>query len=301
MADYKITCGSTCDLTLEHLTQLGVNFVKYHYIIDGVEYLDDLYTSRSAKDFYDAIDGGAMPTTAQITPDELMDLFEPILQEGFDILHIEFSSGLSGSYRSALSAQEQMQKKYPDRKILVVDSLAASSGYGLLVDKAACLKQEGKNIDEVFAWLEENKLRLRHWFYTGNLAHFRRGGRVSGASAVIGSILGICPVMDVNGEGKLIVRKKVIGKRKTAHEMLRLMQNQVENDIDYGEKCYMSHSRNFEEAQSLANMVEGYFPNLSGKVEINDIGAVIGSHTGPGTVALFFFSKEKRTAENDAK
>ncbi len=294
MAEYKITCCSTCDLTKEHLAAIGVEYANYHYILDGVDHLDDLYSTQSATQFYDSIDAGAMPTTAQVTPEELIALFEPILKSGCDILHIEFSSGLSGGWLSALAAQEAMQKKYPERKILTVDSLAASSGYGLLVDKAAELKKSGMGIDELYAWLEENKLRVRHWFFTTNLDHFRRGGRVSGPSAVIGTILGICPVMDVSCEGKLLVRKKVMGKKKAIREMITLMQQQAEGGSDYSEKCYMCNSRVLDDACEVAEQVQNLFPKMNGKVEINDIGTVIGSHTGPGTVALFFFSKDKR-------
>ncbi len=299
MSEYKITCSSTCDLSKAHLDGLGISYVKYHYIIDGKEYDDDLFTSRTAKEFYDGIDAGAMPTTSQVTPDELIDVFEPILKAGYDLLHIEFSSGLTGSFRSAVAAREEMEKKYPERKILLVDSLAASSGYGLLVDKAAELKEGGMDIDGLYAWLEENKLRVRHWFFSNNLAHFKRGGRISGASAAIGAMLGICPVMDINSEGKLIVRKKIMGKKKAIRELLRLMSEQAEGGEEYGGKCFLSHSRTFDDAETLAKMIDGKFLNLKESVKINDIGAVIGSHTGPGTLSLFYFSDKKRTLDSD--
>ncbi len=192
-----------------------------------------------------------------------------------------------------------MKKKYPERKIYVTDSLAASSGYGLLVDKAAELKKQGMSIDELHDWVEKNKLRVRHWFFTTNLTHLKRGGRVSGPAAAIGNILGICPVMDVNSEGKLIVRKKTIGKKKAIKEMVSAMIAEAENGADYSEKCYISNSRVESDARAVADMVEANFKKLNGKVEINDIGTVIGSHTGPGTVALFFFSTSERTLACD--
>lgn len=294
MNDYQITCCSTCDLSHDHLKKIGVDYAKYHYIIDGTDYSDDLYTSCSPEDFYAKIQAGAMPTTSQVTPEELIELFEPILRAGKDVLHVEFSSGLSGGYRSALIAKEELQAKYPERKLLVVDSLAASSGYGLLVDKAAQLKADGMDIDGLYGWLEENKLKLRHWFFSTNLQHFKRGGRISGPSAAIGSLLGICPVMDVNAEGKLIVRKKVVGKKKAVRELFGLMSEQAQGGAGYSEKCYMSDSMAEEDALSLARLVEEEFAKLNGKVEINPIGTVIGSHTGPGTVALFFFSDTQR-------
>lgn len=295
MTDYKITCCSTCDLTAEHLASLGVAFAKYHYILDGVDHKDDLFVSSTPEQFYDAIENGAMPTTSQVTPEELIELWSPILAEGQNILHIEFSSGLSGGYASALAAQEEIKKHYPKRKVIVVDSLAASSGYGLLVDKAAELKAGGMGLEALATWLEENKLRLRHWFFSTNLQHFKRGGRISGPAATIGTLLKICPVMDVNSEGKLIIRKKVTGKRKAIRELYELMLSQAEGGGDYRGKCYISHSRVMDDAKELAALIESGLPKLNGRVEIDNIGTVIGSHTGPGTVALFFFSTTKRT------
>lgn len=295
MADYKITCCSTCDLSAEHLKLLGVNYGLYHYIIDGVDYLDDLFVAKTPEQFYGEIDVGAMPTTSQVTTDQLIRLIEPILSAGDDILHIEFSSGLSGGWeQSALVAQKILKEKYPERKIYLVNSLAASSGYGLLVDKAAELKEGGMDIEELYNWLEANKLRLRHWFFTTNLTHLKRGGRVSGPAAAIGTMLNICPVMDVNSEGKLIVRKKVMGKKKALLELLNKMREQAEGGENYSGKCFISHSLREEDAKKLASMVEENFKHLNGKVEIDNIGTVIGSHTGPGTIALFYFSDSER-------
>lgn len=281
-------------MTAEHLKSLGVEFAKYHYIIDGVDYKDDLFVSSSPESFYGAIAAGALPTTSQVTPEELLELWSPILAQGHDILHIEFSSGLSGGYASALSAQEEVKKHYPARKVVVVDSLCASSGYGLLVDKAVELKAGGMGLEELAAWLEENKLRLRHWFFSTNLQHFKRGGRISGPAATIGSLLKICPVMDVNCQGKLIIRKKVTGKKKAIKEMFEQMAAQAEGGAGYDGKCFISHSDVIADARELADLIHAGFPKLNGSVEIDNIGTVIGSHTGPGTVALFFFSSTKR-------
>ena len=295
MADYKITCCSTCDLTDDHLKKLGVAYGLYHYVIDGKDYLDDLFVSKTPEQFYGEIDGGAMPTTSQVTPEQLIDLIEPVLKAGEDVLHIEFSSGLSGGWeQSALVAQKILKEKYPQRKIYFVNSLAASSGYGLLVDKAAELKDSGASIEELYNWLEENKLRVRHWFFTTNLTHLKRGGRVSGPAATIGTILNICPVMDVNSEGKLIVRKKAMGKKKALLELIKNMREQAEGGEGYSGKCFISHSLREKDAEALARLIEEEFANLNGKVEIDNIGTVIGSHTGPGTVALFYFSDSKR-------
>ena len=242
-------------MTAEHLKSLGVEFAKYHYIIDGVDYKDDLFVSSSPESFYGAIAAGALPTTSQVTPEELLELWSPILAQGHDILHIEFSSGLSGGYASALSAQEEVKKHYPARKVVVVDSLCASSGYGLLVDKAVELKAGGMGLEELAAWLEENKLRLRHWFFSTNLQHFKRGGRISGPAATIGSLLKICPVMDVNCQGKLIIRKKVTGKKKAIKEMFEQMSAQAEGSAGYDGKCFISHSDVIADARELADQI----------------------------------------------
>lgn len=295
MADYKITCCSTADLTADHLKKIVAGCGKYHYIIDGKDFADDLFVSVTPEEFYGKIDGGAMPTTSQVTPEELCELFDPILASGYDLLHIEFSSGLSGGWQSALAAQEEMSKKYPDRKVYIVDSLAASSGYGLLVDRVARLKAEGMGIDELKEWTEQNKLRVKHLFFATNLAHFKRGGRISGPAAAIGSLLNICPVMDVNDQGKLVVRRKAIGRKKAVKDLFSTMCADAEGGLAYSGKCYISHSMMQAEANQLKDMVEAAFPSLDGKVEIYSIGTVIGSHTGPGTVALFFFGKGERT------
>ncbi len=294
MAEYKITCGSTCDLSADHLSSIGVPFIPYHYIIDGEVFPDDLFQSITREEFYGKIEAGALPTTAQITVDEVKEFLEPIIKEGYDILHIEFSSGLSGSWLSAKAACEQLQEKYPERKILAVDSLAASSGYGLLVDKAAELKAQGKTIEEVRDWVEENKLHLRHWFFATNLKHLKRGGRVSGPAAAIGTLMRIMPVMDVNSEGKLIVRKKVFGKNAAVKELFTQMKAQAAGGAGYCEKVFISHSMMEEDAKDLAAKLEEAFAGMNGKVEVNNIGPVIGAHTGTGTVALFYFSEPER-------
>ncbi|MCD8306948.1 MAG: DegV family protein [Clostridia bacterium] len=294
MADYKITCSSTCDLSAEHLKSIGVPYNSFHYIIDGQVFEDDLFQSITREEFYGKIDAGALPTTAQVTTDEVIDFLEPILKEGYDVLHIEFSSGLSGGWASAKAACEMLQEKYPERKVLAVDSLAASSGYGLLVDKAAELKAEGKSIEEVRDWVESNKLRLRHWFFATNLKHLKRGGRVSGPAAVIGSLMRIVPVMDVNSEGKLIVRKKVFGRNAAMKELVNQIKAQAESGDEYCGKVYISNSMLQAESEAIAEKIEEALPAMNGKVLINDIGPVIGAHTGPGTIALFFFSDTER-------
>ncbi|MCD8205640.1 MAG: DegV family protein [Clostridia bacterium] len=294
MGSFVITASSTCDLTKKKLESMDVPYGKYHYTLDGREREDDFFTSISAAKFYGSLDAGASSVTSQVTPEDLGAMFESRLSRGEDILHIEFSSGLSGGYESAVAAANVMRARYPERKIYVVDSLAASSGYGLLVDKAARLKKGGMGIDELYAWLEENKLRVRHWFFIPNLSYLRKGGRISAAAAAVGTIMRICPVMDVSAEGKLVVRKRVMGKRLAMKEVFSRMCEEAEGGTNYAEKVFICNARRPEAARELAGMVEAKFGHMRGRVSIYETGAVIGSHTGPGVVSLFFFGETKR-------
>lgn len=293
MGSYVITCCSTVDLPKEYFAQNNIPYACYHYILDGEEYLDDLGQSVPFSEFYRRIDGGSMPTTSQINISEFMTFFEPFLQEGKDILHLSMSSGISGTCNSAMNAKEELLAKYPDRTIKVVDSLAASSGYGLLLDKLVEMRDAGKSLEEVYLFAEDNKLKLQHWFFSTDLTHFKRGGRISATAATLGNILNLCPLMNVDYVGKLIVRQKIRGKKKVIAEIVNKMIELAEGGKDYNGKCFISCSACEDDARKVADLVEETFPNLNGKVEINSIGAVIGAHTGPGTVALFFWGEKR--------
>jgi len=261
--------------------------------MDGVEYPDDLGRTMSFEDFYARIDAGAMPSTSQVNVNQFLEFFEPYLKEGKDILHISLSTGLSGSYNSACVAREQLLAKYPERKILVVDSLGASSGYGLLMDMAADMRDKGSIIEDVYAWLEENKLHIHHWFFSTNLSHYKRGGRISATSAIVGTILKICPLLNMSYDGKLIVRTKIRSKKMVILEIVKMMEQHAQNGTDYAGKCFISNSACYEDAREVADLIEAKFPRLDGSVLINSVGTVIGSHTGPGTVALFFYGDKR--------
>ena len=293
MGSYVLTCCSTVDLPKEYFEQNNIPYACYHYILDGEEYLDDLGQSVPYDEFYRRIDGGSMPTTSQINISEFMTFFEPFLQEGKDILHLSMSSGISGTCNSAMNAKEELLAKYPDRTIKVVDSLAASSGYGLLLDKLVEMRDAGKSLEEVYLFAEDNKLKLQHWFFSTDLTHFKRGGRISATAATLGNILNLCPLMNVDYVGKLIVRQKIRGKKKVIAEIVNKMIELAEGGKDYNGKCFISCSACEDDARKVADLVEETFPNLNGKVEINSIGAVIGAHTGPGTVALFFWGEKR--------
>lgn len=293
MDGYKITCCSTADMSYEYFKEKGIPYACFHYLIDEQEYQDDLGQSVTFDEFYAKVAAGAMPITSQVNVEEFEQLFEPILQEGQDVLHLSLSSGISGAYSSALMARDELSRQYPGRKIKIVDSLGASSGYGLLVDAAREMQDEGASIDELCDWLENNKLKLHHWFFSTDLTHYKRGGRISATSFALGSLLNICPLMNMDHRGMLIPRKKIRGKKHVIEEIVKMMEAHARGGLAYSGKCFISNSACLEDAQSVARLVEERFKNLSGKVLINSIGTVIGSHTGPGTVALFFWGDER--------
>ena len=294
MQQFVLTCCSTADLPEAYFTERDIPYVCFHYLMDGVEYADDLGKSMPFAEFYKRIADGATPTTSQVTEGQYRALFEPYLKEGKDVLHITLSSGLSGSYNSARIAREGLLEEYPDRKILLVDSLGASSGYGLLVDAVADLRDAGKSVEEAAAWAEANKLRVHHWFFSTDLTSYLRGGRISKASYAIGYILNICPLLNMDNAGHLIPRSKYPGKKRVIREIVERMKAHADGGADYAGKCFISNSACEADARAVADLVEATFPKLNGKVMINSVGTVIGSHTGPGTVALFFFGDERK-------
>ena len=293
MSDYVISCCSTADLSKEHFEKIDVHYCCFHYEMDGVQYLDDLGQSMDFDVFYQRMTDGAMTKTSQINADEYEEYFAQFLSQSKDIIHLTLSSGISGTFNSANLAKALLEDKYPDRKIYVIDSLAASSGYGLLVDHLATMRDSGATIDELAAWVEEHKLNLNHWFFSSDLTFFIRGGRISKAAGAVGTVLNICPLMNVDFEGRLIPRYKIRTKKKVIQAIVDKMAEQAEGGTDYSGKCFISHSACEEDAKAVAALVEERFPNLNGHVLINSIGTTIGSHTGPGTVALFFWGQKR--------
>ena len=282
MSKFVITADSTVDLPKAFLEEKQVPVVSLSYIIDGATYKDG--EGLTSKEFYDKIREGAMPTTSQVNPEQARDLFEPILKEGTDILHIAFTSGLSGTYNSCRIAAEELSEEYPDRKVIVVDSLCAASGGGMLLYKALELKEQGKSLDEIVAWVEENKLHVCHDVTVDDLFHLHRGGRVSKASAVVGTIIKIKPIIHVNDEGKLIVIGKERGRKKALQTLVDRMEDKsqgFDNEI-----VMITHGDALEDAEYVKGLIADRFGITN--VMINPLGTVIGSHTGPGVIALFY-------------
>ncbi len=293
MHDYVLSCCSTADLSKEHFDRRNIPYVCFHYFLDGVEHPDDLGVSMPFDKFYKAMEDGAMTKTAQVNISEYLAFFTPFLEKGQDILHLTLSSGISGTYNSAVNAAAIARERYPERKIYIVDSLAASSGYGLLMDSLADQRDQGMSIDELRDWAVENRLRLNHWFFSTDLTYFVRGGRISKAAGAFGGVFRICPLMNVDYRGMLIPREKIPTKSRVIRAMVDKMEKLADHGTDYDGKCFISNSACLEDAQQVAELIEKRFPKLNGTVLINSIGTVIGSHTGPGTVALFFWGAKR--------
>lgn len=293
MSDYIISCCSTADLSEEHFKSRDIHYICFHYELDGKQYPDDLGKSMKLADFYQAMVDGAETKTSQVNAEEYENYFRGFLEQGKDILHVTLSSGISGSINSAMVAKQTLAEEFPDRKIYVVDSLGASSGYGLLMDRVADMRDSGMSLDDLAKWTEDNRLHLHHWFFSTDLTFYIKGGRVSKTAGFVGSVLNICPLLNMDNLGRLIPRYKIRTKKKVIKTIVDKMEEHAQDGLNYSGKCYISQSACYEDAKEVAKLVEKRFPKLNGKVEINDIGTTIGSHTGPGTVALFFGGDER--------
>ena len=293
MSDYILSCESTADLTAEHFAARDIKYTCFHFALAGKEYTDDLGASVPFEEFYRQVGEGVETRTSQVNVSEYEALWEPYLQEGKDIVHICLSSGLSGTINSARNAAMLLEDKYSGRRIHIVDSLGASSGYGLLVDTAADKRDAGMPAEELVEWLEANKLHLHHWFFSTDLSAYVRGGRISKTAAVFGGMLEICPLLNMDTLGRLIPREKIRTKKKVIKAIVDRMEQHASDGLDYSGKCYISQSACYEDARAVADLIEERFPKLNGKVEIYWVGTTIGAHTGPGTVALYFYGDER--------
>ena len=294
MADYILSCCSTADLTHEYFQSRGINYICFHYIMDGVEYPDDLGQSIPFPEFYRRMTQGADTSTSQVGVGEYVDYFSSFMEQGLDVLHVSLSTGLSGTFNSAVAAADILREKYPERKLYLVDSLGASSGYGLLMDKLADLRDAGMGIEELYHWAEEHRLELHHWFFSTDLTWYVKGGRISKAAGWFGTALRICPLLNMDDAGHLCPREKIRTKAKVIKEIVARMEQHAKGGLDYDGICFISQSDCYEDARAVADLIEERFPKLNGKVQIFYVGTTIGSHTGPGTVALFFWGDERK-------
>ena len=293
MPDYVLSCCSTADVTREWLESRDIEYLYFNYYLNGEMCKDDFGATNSPAQLYAKMLAGADAKTSQISAGDYMAHFEKFLAAGKDVLHVTLSTGISGTFNSACAARDQLAEKYPDRKVIVIDSLAASSGFGLLMDRLAELRDSGMGLGELAAWAEEHKTEVQHWFFSSDLTFFVRGGRISKAAGLVGGMLKICPVMDVEPDGSLAVKEKIRTKAKAVKRVVEKMEELAEGGLDYSGKCYISQSECIDDAHEVASLIEQKFTKLNGKVEIFPIGATIGVHTGPGTVALFFWGKKR--------
>ncbi len=293
MENYVLSCCSTADLSKEHFTKRNISYICFHYSLNDVMYDDDLGESMSFEKFYKELESGAQAKTSQVNISEYLAYFSKFLEQGMDILHVCLSSGISGTRSAAESAAGIARERFPERKVYIVDSLGASSGYGLLMDKLADLRDGGMDIDGVNDWALEHRLELHHWFFSTDLSFYVKGGRISKAAGLFGGMLGICPLLHMDQNGTLVPVAKIRSKKRVFNEIVDRMEAHAVGGTNYSGKCYMSHSACFDDARRVADLVEERFPKLDGPVLINNVGTTIGSHTGPGTVALFFWGSKR--------
>lgn len=289
MNDFVIFTDSSCDLSLNLLKELDINFLGLICNHNNKEYIDDFGQSLSYKDFYNDLREGAFASTAQINAFRFTEAFEPFVKEGKSILYIAFSSALSGTYNSSLIAREDLLEKYPGADITIIDSKSASGGIGLLVYHAGLKKKDGKSKDQIVDWLNENILKTCHVFTVDSLEHLKRGGRISATAAAIGSLLSIKPVLHVNNNGELKNFAKAKGRKKAIKMLLEQLEKHITNPED--QTIFINHADCYEDAENLANMIREKF-NVK-DIIINYIGLAIGAHTGAGLMSLYFLGNTR--------
>lgn len=293
MNKFVLSCESTVDMPFSYVSGRDIPVAFYTYLVDGEEYTDDMLIDPDALPrFYGFLEAGKMPTTSQLNEYYYERFFETLLPRG-DLLHIAFGSGMTKSVQNAERAAVTLREKYPDRKIVVIDSLCSSSGYGMLVDYAADMRDDGCEMEEVVEWVMAHRQKVHHQFFSHRLDFYRRSGRMSGPVAMLATILNICPIMRLDDEGKIIAYDKVRGKKAAIKRTVDTMESHAEGGASYSGKCYICHSNCMEEALMTRDAVKERFQNITGEIKIFDIGTIIASHCGPGTVAVFFIGDER--------
>lgn len=287
-----LSCESTVDEPYSRIADRNIPILFYSYTVDGKIYTDDMGKDpESLSRFYQFLNEGKFPETSQINVAQYHDFFEELLKKD-DVLHIAFGSGMTASVNNAFLAAEDLKEEYPDRKLTVIDSTCSSSGYGMLVDYAADMRDAGKSMDEIAKWVEDHKRNIHHQFYSTDLKYFKRTGRVSGPVATIAAVLKICPIMRLNDEGKIIAYDKVRGEKRAIAYTVEKMKQHAVDGTKYSGKCYICNSQDEDSAKLLKQEIEKAFPKVK-DIEIFDIGPIIAAHSGPGTVAVFFLGDER--------
>lgn len=289
MKKFVIFTDSASDLPKSLVKDLDINYLGLICNINNTEYVDDINSQLTPEAFYNKLREGIMPSTSQVNAFRFVEAFESYIKEGKSILYLSFSSALSGTYNSSLMAREELLEKYPHAEIKIIDTKAACLGQGLLVYYAAKMKKDGKSLEEIYSWVEENKDKLCHYFTVDSLDHLKRGGRISPTAAALGSLLSIKPMLYVNDKGELHNFAKAKGRKKSLKMLLQNLEEHIVNPEE--QTIFIAHSDCLEDANTLAKMINEKL-NVK-EVIIDYIGIVIGSHTGIGTLALFFLGDRK--------
>ena len=288
---YVFMTDSDSDLPYQYVDELGLSMVYMPYMVDGKEYLDDLGRGGKQKEYYDNMRNGAAPVTSLLPTAVYVDYFEPCFQGGMDILFLAFSSQLSSTIHNIYAAREELLVKYPERKMIVVDTLSISAPQTILILCAHAMYREGKTMEEIAQWVEVNKLRTHAWITVDDLKYLRRGGRISAVAATMGTVLDLKPIIVLNREGKLVSVDKIQGRKRA----LRVIADKVVENADdnTNEKVVIMHADALEDAERLAVLIRERLPKIK-EIEIIFVGPVIGAHCGPGTVAACFLGKERK-------
>ena len=288
---YTVTCESTADLPFSYLKSRKCNVIFYTYFIGEQEFEDNMGRDSCALPiFYNQIKN-TRPITSQISPEKYAEFFREQLKNG-DVLHLAFSSGLSQSVRNAQMAAETVNREYNDRKVVVVDSLCGGGGFGLFVDGVLDQRDKGASFEKLCNWAETNRSKTHLLFFSTDLTFFRRSGRVSAPIMMIGNLLHICPLMRVDKTGKIVVYQQVVTAKKALKTAIQDMESLAKGGKDYCGKVIIQHSNCWHLAEQARSSMKEQFPHLS-HVEIHDIGMVMASHCGPGTVAIYFWGEER--------
>ena len=286
MSKYQIITDSCCDFTEAMYQELNVAYAPLSVLYKGVLH-DNFSDDASLHELYNGIRSGEMPTTSAVNPEGWAAVMQPALEKGMDVLCLTFSSGLSTTYQSAVIAADELKESYPDRKIIVIDTLCAALGQGLLVWHACQKRDSGMELEELAAWVEANKLNVCHWVTVDDLNHLKRGGRVSATTALVGTMLNIKPIIYVNEEGKLISTAKARG-RKAAMDLLAMKLGEHATDK---ETVFIAHGDCREDAEALEAILKEKYGVKN--THIGYVGAVIGAHTGPGVLVVFFMGDKR--------
>lgn len=290
MRDFVITTDSNSDLLPEYIQDKKIGIIPHYYDVDGIIYGDEM--NLTPKEFYDKMREGKMPTTMASNPAVILNTFQKYVDQGFDILHISFSSALSGGHSNVVVGAKEICEDNPESKIVVLDSLNVSLGEGLLVMKAVQLKESGKTLDEIVAWIEENKLHIGVQFTVDDLFHLQRGGRVSKLTAIVGSMINVKPILIVNKGGELVSAGTVRGRKKSLAKLLENMENQIGDYKEKDDIVCVVHGDAQEDADYLINMVKEKYPKKT--IIVNTVSPSIGAHSGPGAVGLIYMGESRQ-------